>query len=178
MHRILSVVRIGLVLLLLSLASPVRQTTAAAPTAYQLYLPLVVTASDIAPERLEVIRLVNAARIEAGCPEARINDNLMAAVQGWSEYMDANSVFHHASGDWYAAYDYPQGALENIGGGGSAEIIFTAWMESPSHKRNMLDCFYFSDPSDPSYDPTRIYEIGVGHVNGYWTLGLSNRLPD
>jgi uncharacterized protein YkwD len=176
MHRILSVARIGLVLLFFSaLASPVRQTTAAAPTAYQLYLPLVVTASDIAPERLEVIRLVNEARVEADCPEARINDNLMAAVQGWSEYMDETHDYRHAPSDWYAAHDYPQGALENIGVSGTAEQIFTAWMESPSHMRNMLWCY---DATDPANSSNRIYEIGVGHVNGYWTLGLSDRLPD
>lgn len=131
---------------------------------------------EVAAERLELLRLVNEARLGAGCPAARVNAALMAGTQAWSEYMDRNGVYYHAPFGWYADYGFPRGGLENIGTSGTAEQIFTAWMASPAHRDNMLDC-YMHNPADPSYNPSAIYELGVGHSNGYWTLALGTTIP-
>lgn len=135
------------------------------------------TPIGIAPERLEVIELVNQARLAAGCPAARVNNTLMAASQGWSEYMDETGDYRHSFGTWYdEEYGYTTPILENIGVSGTAEQIFGAWMESAAHRENMLSCPEH-DPNYFPYDPNTIYEIGVGHSNGYWTLGLGTVFP-
>jgi uncharacterized protein YkwD len=185
MHRRTTTFLIGLALAALSfgLLSAARAQTEPT-TSYLLYLPLLrcptctatPTSGGYAAERLEVVRLVNAARASAGCPAARVNNNLMAATQGWSEYMDTSGDYRHAPASWYIEHGYLAGYLENIGGGETAHQIFSAWMESSAHKRNMLWCPEHN-PSDPSYNPLKIYEIGVGHSNGYWTLGLGTTLP-
>lgn len=162
-------------------------THASAASTDAIYLPLLSCQTCTGPsptpdpsvvgaERLEVIRLVNEARLAAGCPAARVNDALMAGAQAWSVYMDSNGVYYHAPIGWYADYGFPNGGLENIAAVGSAEIAFNAWMASPAHRDNMLDC-YRHNPADPSYNPSAIYELGVGHSNGYWTLALGTTIP-
>lgn len=42
-------------------------------------------------------------------------------------------------------------------------------MESAPHRRNIEFCY---PSSDPSYDPTMAYSIGVGYAEGYWTLAI------
>lgn len=152
----------------------------------RLYLPLVLcpsctgTAASVTPtpspaqDAAEVIRLVNIERAKVNCPAVKADINLVAATQAWAEYQRTNSLYEHASADWYAPYGYPTGVLENIGGGGTAKQIVEAWMASAPHRRNLLWCY---DPSDPSYHPDRVYKAGAGHAGPYWVWGLVDFVP-
>ena len=118
-----------------------------------------------------MVEQVNAARVEAGCPTAVPNAALMRATDAWSTYMRTTGDYSHGTnGPGQHKYDaYPGGVLENIAGASTPEFAFDAWFTSPLHQRNMLWCY---PPSDPSYDPARQYEIGVGYNDGYWTLAI------
>jgi uncharacterized protein YkwD len=147
----------------------------------KLYLPLVAcpgctaTTSPINPDPStyvgEAVRLVNEARLAAGCPAALPHPALMAATQAWTEYMERTSDYQHAPAGHYsqAPYFYSDSLLENIGGGYSPSNIVSAWLGSIKHKANLEFCY---PPGDPSYNPERIYDIGVGYSGGYWTLAI------
>ncbi|MEI8167343.1 MAG: CAP domain-containing protein [Chloroflexales bacterium] len=121
------------------------------------------------------VALVNVARVAAGCPVALPHPALMQATRAWSTYMRTSGDYSH--GDYwvfdkkYAAYP-GVGVYENIAGAHSADTAVNAWFTSPLHKRNMLWCY---PPSDPSYSPMTLYEIGVGYDSQYWTLAIGDR---
>lgn len=121
-----------------------------------------------------MIELVNQARADAGCPAATPHATLMQATSDWSATMAQTGNYTHSGGGYYASYGYPNGPLENIGTGETPEYAFEGWMESPTHRRNIEFCYL---PSDPSYNPAMMYDIGVGYMNGYWTLAISNHTP-
>lgn len=120
------------------------------------------------PVRRELLALVNAARVEAGCPAAREDPLLMQATQEWSVYMERNNVYEHAPEEWYINLGVDYAKLENIGSANSdAQRMVTIWMNSPNHFNNMIYC-----------DETNVeYVIGVGYFDGNWTLNLAWHEP-
>ncbi|MFI8823951.1 CAP domain-containing protein [Streptomyces sp. NPDC053431] len=114
----------------------------------------------------QVIALVNAERAKAGCGALTANATLTRAAQGHSDDMAARDFFDHTNpdgagpGDRVTAAGYPWSTYgENIAmGQSSAEQVMEAWMNSPGHRANILNCDF--------------KEIGVGiHNSGgpYWT---------
>jgi hypothetical protein len=172
---------ISLALLLLALST---LGVGAAEPGSRIALPLlscpgcdgqpIVPTPDTSSYASEAVRLINEARIAAGCPAAVPYPALMQATQEWSEYMDINDDYRHTSPGYYSSdpYFYIGGLLENIGGGYSPQDIVAGWLASPKHKENIEFCYPFDEPS---YDPNRIYDIGVGYSNGYWTMALGWR---
>jgi uncharacterized protein YkwD len=111
----------------------------------------------------QVVALVNQARESHGCGPVRLDEQLTAAAQAHSDDMAANGYFSHTSLDG-RTFDqrirdagYTGGYLaENIAQGqSSAQAVHDAWMSSPGHRRNILDC---------NYD-----DIGMGLHTGTWT---------
>lgn len=114
----------------------------------------------------QVVALVNAERAKAGCGPLTFNATLARAAQGHSDDMAARDFFDHTNpdgagpGDRVTAAGYPWSTYgENIAKGqSSAEQVMEAWMNSPGHRANILNCDF--------------KEIGVGiHDAGgpYWT---------
>jgi uncharacterized protein YkwD len=112
----------------------------------------------------EVVVLTNRERAEAGCRALTVDDRLSAAAQGHSEDMAEQGFFSHTSLDGRDFVDriratgYPSPGAENIARGQtSAREVMADWMDSPGHRRNILDC--------------ELTEIGVGFDDrGYfWT---------
>lgn len=111
-----------------------------------------------------VISLTNVERARAGCGPLRRDDRLDTAALGHSLDMATKVYFAHDSTDGRtfadrireAGYLSPGG--ENIARGQTtaAEVV-RAWMDSPGHKRNILDCTFTT--------------IGVGYAQhgDYWT---------
>jgi uncharacterized protein YkwD len=121
----------------------------------------------------EAVRLINEARVLAGCPAAVPHPVLMQATQDWSEYMEMSGEFHHSPPGYYSESPYfYYGGLENIGISGNPDEIMSGWLASPTHKSNIEFCI---NPGEPSYRANRIYEVGVGHSGGYWTMVLVDR---
>ncbi|MEM7798421.1 MAG: CAP domain-containing protein [Chloroflexota bacterium] len=124
---------------------------------------------------LEVIRLVNEERAEAGCNPVTAEPALRLAAYSHSKDMGDNLYFSHTglngSRFWDRAEDAGYTGFasgENIAAGyGSPASVMNAWMNSDGHRNNILNC--------------RHTEIGVGHYvagqgyNNYWTQVFGRR---
>jgi uncharacterized protein YkwD len=125
----------------------------------------VATSSGVAAQ---VLSLVNAERLKAGCRSLASSSALQQAAQGHSVDMAANDYFSHTSEDGRSFSDriraagYTGGGIaENIAAGqATASAVMTSWMNSPGHRANILNCAY--------------RYLGVGFAKGgsygsYWT---------
>ena len=115
----------------------------------------------------EVVALTNEERVRAGCAALTVNEDLTVASVRQSHYMAATGDFGHLG--WRnstfltrsRAVGYQAVAAENLAYGfsGSAEVM-AAWMASPPHRSNILNC------------DVKSFGAGVRQaVNGtyYWT---------
>jgi uncharacterized protein YkwD len=98
-----------------------------------------------------VVAATNAERADAGCDPLETDRRLTAAAQGHAEDMAANDYFSHTSPDGrefddrITAEGHPAPGGENIAQGqDSAAEVVSAWMRSPGHRRNILDCDFVS----------------------------------
>jgi uncharacterized protein YkwD len=95
----------------------------------------------------QVASLSNKERVKAGCAGLRVNAELLWAARGHSKYMATTGKFSHtgASRSTFVARaqaaGYTAPRSENIAWGyRSAAEVVNAWMKSPGHRRNLLDC--------------------------------------
>jgi uncharacterized protein YkwD len=149
-----------------------------------LSVPLTVTAgpADAAPtvtkamvaQENRVVQLVNAYRAKVRCAPLRIDVRLVRAARGHSQDMAARRYFAHNTPagvtPWtrIARQGYPRSAeAENIAAGQpNASAVVRAWMNSPGHRANILNCSMRS--------------VGVGVAYGgpyryYWTQDFGSR---
>ena len=125
----------------------------------------IASASEITPEN--VINNVNKERQARMLEPLKNNELLMKAAEDKSRYMIIHDYFeHYALGltPWSFiinnGYDYSI-AGENLAMGfKTSEGIVEAWMDSPTHRANILN---------PDYE-----EIGVGIVKGEYTEDGNN----
>ncbi len=116
----------------------------------------------------QVLTLVNAQRAKVGCRALRVDARLQRAALAHSADMARRRYFSHTSLDGRTFVDriraqgYTGRRLgENIAAGyRTPSAVMTAWMKSPGHRANILDCRYTA--------------IGVGVATGgpygvYWT---------
>ncbi|MGW7351711.1 CAP domain-containing protein [Streptomyces sp. NPDC054784] len=112
----------------------------------------------------QVVALVNEQRARAGCPALHADPDLREAAEKQSGHMDRTDELTHvgAGGSrlWEraeAAGYAPRRVAENVAHGqrGAAAVV-DAWMDSPDHRANILDCSYrdigvarAGDASDP-----------------------------
>jgi uncharacterized protein YkwD len=150
-------------------ASPSAPTAAASPT--HAPAPVRTTAkppSGNSSYEQQVVTLVNEQRQTAKCPALTVDSRLTTAARGHSQDMATRNYFDHNTPDgitpWTritkAGYKYSQ-AAENIAEGQKTPaLVMDAWMNSPGHRANILNC--------------ALRNIGVGLAyNGshtpYWT---------
>ncbi|MFD9375122.1 CAP domain-containing protein [Streptomyces sp. NPDC059999] len=98
-------------------------------------------------EEAAVLTLVNQARAQAGCGPVRANPPLAALAGAFSKDMAVRGFFDHTDPDgntpWKRADNAGISGLagENIARGqGDADAVMKAWMNSPGHKANILNC--------------------------------------
>ncbi|MER5488713.1 CAP domain-containing protein [Streptomyces sp. NPDC002812] len=113
----------------------------------------------------EVLALVNKERTAVGCPVLTVNEKLTKAAQDHSEDMAAHSNMSHTGSDGSdpgqritrAGYEWRTYAENVAYGYPTAAKVMEGWMNSPGHKRNILDC--------------DLKEIGIGlaQPGQYWT---------
>lgn len=113
--------------------------------------------------RASVIELTNTARAVKGCDPLKDKAQLTRAAQAHAADMAATRYFSHTSkngrswDDRILAAGWKSPGGENIAFGfDDATRVVKAWMDSPGHRRNILDCTFTS--------------IGVGYsaTGGYW----------
>ncbi|MER6924721.1 CAP domain-containing protein, partial [Streptomyces spiralis] len=112
-----------------------------------------------------VVQLVNAERAKVGCSPLTVNADLTKAAQAHSQDMAAHQNMSHTGSDGSSPGDritragYTWNSYgENVAYGYSTpEQVMSAWMSSPGHRENILNCGY--------------KEIGVGlaQPGSYWT---------
>lgn len=121
-----------------------------------------VLASEITTEN--VLKHLNQSRQEKGLMDLTLNDKLIKAAQDKMDDMIKNNYFAHTSPDgispwnWFAknGYNYKY-AGENLAINFlTVEAQHQAWMESTSHRKNILN---------PNYKEVGI-AIGAGKING------------
>jgi uncharacterized protein YkwD len=95
----------------------------------------------------QVVALTNDQRAAHGCPTLRDDPRLRAAAIGHSVDMRARDYFAHSTPDgvtpWarIEARGYPDPSAENIAmGQATAQEVVDAWMNSPGHRANILNC--------------------------------------
>ncbi len=95
----------------------------------------------------QIIRLTNGERKTAGCPRLGVDHELIEAAAAQSYYMARTRLFSHVWRDGStfairaqrAGYRAPAG--ENIAWGyPTAAEVMKAWMASPGHRDNILNC--------------------------------------
>lgn len=119
-----------------------RKTTAPAP------VPVTPPAGDgHSAEEAAVLALVNQERAQAGCGPVRANPPLAALAGAFSKDMATRGFFSHTDPDGNSPWDRATKAGisglggENIARGqGDADAVMKAWMNSPGHKANILNC--------------------------------------
>jgi len=129
-------------------------------------------ADPVADPGAQVLALVNTERVRAGCTPLTADARLDAAAQTHSADMATRHYFDHESPDGddpgqrittagYAWASYG----ENIATGyRDAGAVMQAWMRSPGHRRNILDCGF------------RNLGVAVawGDRGGYWTQDFAS----
>ncbi|WP_427765209.1 CAP domain-containing protein [Streptomyces sp. DSM 41931] len=95
----------------------------------------------------EVLRLVNAERAKVGCSPVTADSALTGLATAFSDDMADRGFFDHTDPDGDTPWDRAQAAgISNLGGENiargqaDAESVMQAWMDSPGHKANILNC--------------------------------------
>jgi uncharacterized protein YkwD len=123
----------------------------------------------------EVLALSNGERAKVGCAALRLDAGLAAAARAHSLDMATTGVFGHPGSDGSdpgarmqrAGYDTGAGWAENIARGQpNAAAVLAAWMGSPDHRSNILNCDFVA--------------LGVGSARGgsgqlYWTQDFGGK---
>ncbi|MFE5633064.1 CAP domain-containing protein [Streptomyces sp. NPDC056543] len=99
-------------------------------------------------EAAEVVRLVNVERAAAGCKALTVDADLTEAAQEYTDDMAATGNFSHTGTDGSQPQDRIEAAGytwsrsgENIAKGqADAAAVMDAWMHSPGHRANILNC--------------------------------------
>ncbi|GAA3376166.1 hypothetical protein GCM10020367_46780 [Streptomyces sannanensis] len=96
-----------------------------------------------------MVSLVNLERARVGCTPVKADPSLAGLAESFSDDMAARGFFAHTDPDGDTPWDRAEQAGvsglggENIARGqGDARAVMDAWMTSPSHRANILNCQY------------------------------------
>jgi uncharacterized protein YkwD len=94
-----------------------------------------------------VLKLVNEERAKVGCSALAANSSLTGLAEAFSDDMAARGFFDHTDPDGASPWDRAAKAGitdlggENIARGqATAAAVMEAWMNSPGHRANILNC--------------------------------------
>lgn len=118
------------------------------PEALLIALALGLAAPASADPVQSVLSGINAVRAKAGCGALTLNRQLMATAEAHARNMAEDDFFGHRdrSGKGFPARVRAQGyplslAAENIAAGQKTpEKAVQAWLDSPSHRKNVMNC--------------------------------------
>ncbi|ARP72545.1 hypothetical protein LK07_25405 [Streptomyces pluripotens] len=106
-----------------------------------------VTISKEAAAEAEVLKLVNEERAKVGCSALSANSSLTGLAEAFSDDMAARGFFDHTDPDGATPWDRAAKAgITDLGGENIARgqatpaAVMEAWMNSPGHRANILNC--------------------------------------
>ncbi|MFE7930892.1 CAP domain-containing protein [Streptomyces sp. NPDC057456] len=106
-----------------------------------------VTVSAEAQAAAQVLKLVNEERAKVGCSAVSANSALSELAEAFSDDMAARGFFDHTDPDGATPWDRAAKAgISDLGGENiargqaDAAAVMEAWMNSPGHKANILNC--------------------------------------
>lgn len=106
-----------------------------------------VAVSAEAAAEAEVLKLVNDERAKVGCSAVSANSTLTKLAETFSEAMAAQDFFDHTDPSGATPWDRAaQLGITNLGGENiargqaDAAAVMQAWMNSPGHRANILNC--------------------------------------
>jgi uncharacterized protein YkwD len=150
-----------------SVAEPAAESEAPAAAAESAPPPVAKAAVPADPTaETAVLALVNEARVDAGCGALTADPALAAVARAHSADMRDRDYFSHTSPEGLSPFDRAEQAgvdysrAENIAfGQADATAVMEAWLKSPGHRANILDC--------------ELTKLGVGVAEGpggpWWT---------
>ncbi len=145
--------------------------------ALALALALAAPAPVAADAAQSVLASVNAVRAKAGCGPLKLNNALMAAAGTHARNMAEKDFFGHSGKDGrgFASRIRKEGyryglAAENIAAGQKTpDKAVQAWLNSPGHRRNILNCRFretgIAMVYQPDDRPLRGQSMGLRY---YW----------
>ncbi|MFD9906885.1 CAP domain-containing protein [Streptomyces sp. NPDC059063] len=105
-------------------------------------------AGDSSPEA-QVLALVNQERAKAGCRPVRADNGLASLAEEFSTDMADRGFFAHTDPDGATPWDRAEKAgIRDLGGENiargqaDARSVMDAWLNSPGHRANILNCDY------------------------------------
>ena len=106
-----------------------------------------VTVSAESAAAAEVLTLVNEERAKVGCSAVAANSTLSELAETFSEAMAADGFFDHTDPNGATPWDRASKlGVTNLGGENiargqaDAAAVMEAWMNSPGHRANILNC--------------------------------------
>ncbi|GGL97077.1 membrane protein [Streptomyces fumigatiscleroticus] len=106
-----------------------------------------VTVSEESAAAAQVLALVNEERAKVGCSAVAANSALTGLAQDFSEAMAEQGFFDHTDPSGATPWDRAEEAgISNLGGENiargqaDAAAVMEAWMNSPGHRANILNC--------------------------------------
>ncbi|GAB2447498.1 CAP domain-containing protein [Streptomyces incanus] len=106
-----------------------------------------VAVSEEAVAGAQVLQLVNQERAKVGCSPVAANSSLTGLATAFSRDMADRDFFDHTDPDGDTPWDRASAAgISDLGGENiargqaTAAAVMEAWMDSPGHKANILNC--------------------------------------
>ncbi|WP_395575022.1 CAP domain-containing protein [Streptomyces sp. BK79] len=104
-------------------------------------------ASEQAVAQAQVLKLVNDERAKVGCSPVAANSALRELAEDFSRAMAEQGFFDHTDPSGATPWDRAEAAgIGNLGGENiargqaDAQAVMDAWMDSPGHRANILNC--------------------------------------
>lgn len=95
-----------------------------------------------AAEEQAFVDKINQLRSSLGLPTLAVDPELTAQARIWSQTMkDAGNIFHSKALDAGISADWEK-LGENVGVGGTVDVLFDAFVNSPKHYENLVDPSY------------------------------------
>ena len=95
----------------------------------------------------DIVKLTNYQRAKVGCAPLRLDSHLMLAARAHTSWMAQTRIFSHTgrNGSTFVTRartaGYASPLSENIAWGYRSGVeVVTAWMRSPGHRANILNC--------------------------------------
>jgi uncharacterized protein YkwD len=158
---------------------------------FAIVLFAIVPASPLAPRSADaqltpqqkVLEIVNIHRANAGCPALKMHTKLTTAAQRHASDMANRNFFSHTGSNGSTmvsrvdATGYPWMMLgENIAAGqATPRSVVNAWMNSPSHRANILNCSFREIGIGYVYQSNDTYPTASSPYRYYWVQDFGTR---